>query len=296
MMQIAIIGDIHTKWNSVDIDYFNQSKYDLILICGDLPGRLHTQTLTIASLISQLKTPAVMIPGNHDSTTVQQLVGEILQNQTLIGNDGQSQLERVDQLTLKLAPVQLGGYSLHRFQGIDIITTRPHSMGGPSLAFTPYLKYRFSVNNIQDSATLLKRIVDQSNQDIIFFGHNGPAGLGSDRFDIFGCDFKPEMGDFGDIDARIALDYAIQVGKNVKAFVAGHMHHQLKGGGNRRWVVQNDSITYVNAARVPRIFRYNNQLVHHHIRLTIDSNLVKIQPVFVSANDLCELDQLEPII
>ncbi|MBW7859053.1 MAG: metallophosphoesterase [Leptonema sp. (in: Bacteria)] len=295
-MQIAIIGDIHTNWNSTDIHYFNQSSYDLILICGDLPGRLHTQTLTIASLLSKLKKPAVMIPGNHDSTTVQQLVGEIIQKPSLIGKTGKPQLERVDQLALSLAPIQLGGYSIHRFSGIDILTTRPHSMGGPNLSFQPYLKHRFSVETIEDSANLLKKLVDQTNQDIIFLGHNGPSGLGADRSDIFGCDFKPEMGDFGDTDSRIALDYAIQTGKKVKAFIGGHMHHHLRGGGKRKWLIQENDIWFVNAARVPRIFKHNHQLIHHHVRLIINSDSVKVNPVFVSATDLSEMSLSEPII
>lgn len=295
-MQIAIIGDIHTNWNKVDIDYFNQSTYDFILICGDLPGRLHTQTLAIASLLSQLSKPAIMIPGNHDSTTVQQLVGEIIQKPSWIGKTGLPQLERVDQLTINLAPVQLGGYNIHRFPGIDIISTRPHSMGGPNLSFQPYLKHRFSVNSIEDSTALIKNLVDKANQDIIFLGHNGPAGLGSDRSDIFGCDFKPEMGDFGDIDSKIALDYAIQSGKKVKAFIAGHMHHQLKGGGKRKWLTHKDDIWFVNAARVPRIFKHNNQLFHHHVRLTMHPNSIKVDPVFVSANDLSEMSLSEPIL
>jgi hypothetical protein len=29
------------------------------------------------------------------------------------------------------------------------------------------------------------------------------------------------------------------------------MHHELQGGGKRRWLVRRDGTAYVNAARVP---------------------------------------------
>ena len=62
---------------------------------------------------------------------------------------------------------------------------------------------------MQESAERLKELVDECPAErIIFFAHNGPTGLGEDRSDIWGCDFRPAGGDFGDPDLRIAIDHA----------------------------------------------------------------------------------------
>lgn len=280
-MQIAIIGDIHTSWSDFDNDYFNASRYDLILLCGDLPGRLHRQTFDIARSLSGLARPALMIPGNHDATTVRQNLGEILNNEALIGESGRGQQRRVQALERALSPVILGGYSLHTFHDYDIIALRPHSIGGPGLAFRPYLRDQFGILTVEDSVRTIQKLIDQSEKDIIFFGHNGPAGLGADRADIFGCDFRKEMGDFGDEDAALALDYALQRGRRVRAFVAGHMHHNLRGGGKRIWQVEKNGIHFINAARVPRIFKDQDRYVHHHVRLHLTETETTIEEVLV---------------
>jgi uncharacterized protein (TIGR04168 family) len=284
-MQIAIIGDIHTFWTDFDTRYFNASDYDLILICGDLPGRLHRKTLHVARALSGLKKPALMIPGNHDATTVRQNLGEILKNQTLIGTSGAGQLRRVLILEKVLHPVVVGGYSLHTIGDYDIIMLRPHSIGGPGLAFLPYLRERFQVTTIEESAEKIKKLIDCSRHDIIFLGHNGPGGLGSHRSDIFGCDFRKEMGDFGDEDAEIALNYALQQGKRVRAFVAGHMHHRLRGGGNRIWTVEREGIHFINAARVPRIYRNGKTTVHHHVRLCLSKTETTVEEILIQPEE-----------
>lgn len=280
-MQIAIVGDIHTCWNDFDTHYFNSSKYDLILVCGDLPGRLHRQTFDIARALSALKKPTLMIPGNHDATTVRQNLGEIIKNETLIGTSGMGQFKRVMALERALDPVVLGGYSLHAYGSYDIVVLRPHSIGGPGLAFIPYLRDRFGVTTVEESAEKIQKLIDRTEREIIFFGHNGPTGLGEDRSDIFGCDFRKEMGDFGDEDAELALNYALKKGKRIRAFVAGHMHHHLRGGGDRLWTVERDGIHFINAARVPRIYREAGEPVHHHVRLQLNRNDTIVEEILI---------------
>ncbi|MGH8459189.1 MAG: hypothetical protein ACRESV_07555, partial [Nevskiales bacterium] len=107
----------------------------------------------------------------------------------------------------------------------------------------------------------------------------------SARDDIWGCDFRPEGGDFGDPDLRAAVEYAIALGKTVHAVIAGHMHHRLKGGGGERryWQIRQDGILYINAARVPRIRRRVPGQPRHHVALTLDEHGVRAEAVWVNA-------------
>ena len=106
---------------------------------------------------------------------------------------------------------------------------------------------------------------------------HGPAGLGDRADDIWGVDFAPGAGDHGDGDLQTAVAYAQEKGKRVTAVVAGHMHHTLKDGGQRRWHVERDGVHYVNAARVPRI----DLGWHHHILLEIGADGVGVTAVAV---------------
>ena len=117
----------------------------------------------------------------------------------------------------------------------------------------------------------------------LFLAHNGPSGLGSGRADIWGCDFKKDEGDFGDEDLRLAVDHAQSSGKRVLAVLAGHMHHAIKGGGERRWQIERDGVLYVNAARVPRIFEHEGRHVRHHIAITLSEQGARAEPVLVDA-------------
>ena len=133
-----------------------------------------------------------------------------------------------------------------------------------------HLRERFGVDSFESSAALLRRRVEQTASDrLVFFAHNGPSGLGERREDIWGCDFRKTAGDFGDADLADAIDHASRSGRRVRAVVAGHMHHQLRGGGARRWQTERDGILYVNAAQVPRIRNRRGAQHRHHVELSI---------------------------
>jgi uncharacterized protein (TIGR04168 family) len=110
--------------------------------------------------------------------------------------------------------------------------------------------------------------------------HNGPAGLGVSRRDIFGCDFRREEGDHGDPDLGEALARARARGAPIAAVVAGHMHHALRGGGTRRWLASIDGVCVVNAARVPRARRDGTR---HHVCLTLDGTRAEATEVWLGA-------------
>ena len=156
-------------------------------------------------------------------------------------------------------------------------------MGGPNLSFRPYLRKVFKVDSIADSSLLINQQIDQSkHKNILFFAHNGPSGLGDKRDNIWGCDFKKDEGDFGDPDLEASIAYARSKDKNVLAVIAGHMHHGLKGGGQRRWYQETNGTHYINAARVPRIFEKRGETLHHHVRLELSSDGVSVEPMEIS--------------
>ncbi|MBI41624.1 MAG: hypothetical protein CMF59_18685 [Leptospiraceae bacterium] len=290
MIKIAGIGDIHTAFDEEDVSLFNSSDYDLILVCGDLPGRSHKQTVSIGSMLSRLKRPALMIPGNHDSTTVRQLLGEITGSNRLKREDPKMP-GRVQELRDALGSVQLGGYTIHRFSkqegwvdgpaDLDIISARPHSMGGPDIGFAPYIESQFDVKTQEDSARRILELLQNSKSSLrLILAHNGPSGLGSFPRDIWGCDFDPDRGDFGDPDLESALGQAVDTDWAPQVVLAGHMHHALKGGGERTWYVNRNGIHYVNAARVPRIFRENGEKRRHHVRIELDRTDVQVEQIY----------------
>lgn len=284
MATIAVIGDIHGDFTDHDVETFNGSDVDLILIVGDVE-RIGTSPISskarVASTLARLNKPTLLIPGNHDGVRLPQLVTEAIglkRTATIIGF-GHSR--RIDELEHRLRPVVVCGYSVHHFtfkqasgalDEIDVIACRPYSMGGPSLSFASLLSQRHGVRTIDESAARLCHLVDQCKTDrLVFLAHNGPTGLGVRRGDIWGRDFGSGEGDHGDPDLEIAVTHAKASGLEVIAVVAGHMHHAVKGGGTRPWHLERDGTHYLNAARVPRIFTqaHDGHTVHHHLRLAM---------------------------
>ena len=272
-MKIAVIGDVHKSWDEVDADYFNAGDHDLIVFVGDLPGRSHRE-IEVARRISGLQKEALLIPGNHDAVTWAQFLAELGSRDGLAEVAGGKQKERVLALAEALGPVRLGGYSRHVFgkeTPLDVIVARPHAMGGRRLSYRPYLREEFGVDSLEDSARLLRELIDQSGDWLFFLAHNGPSGLGEKRDSIWGRDFDARAGDFGDPDLEEALGYARSQGKQVVAVAAGHMHHALRGGGRRERVLLREGTVFINAARVPRIFTRDGKIFRHHVEVRIDS-------------------------
>lgn len=282
MVKLAIIGDVHLHFSPEDVDYFNQSAYDLLLFVGDLCNYRPGKGVQIACLMARLQKPALFIPGNHDTVTLPQLAAEIWHIPLLAAVSSVGQQRRVTALRKALGNIVYCGYSTHPFtlngHAFDVVAARPFSMGGPWLSFKPYLRRRYHIDSLAASAQRLQSCIDATASDtLLFLAHNGPTGLGSRRQDIWGCDFKPEEGDYGDPDLQQAIAYARSQGKRVLAVVAGHMHHHLKGAGTRRWLVQNNETYYVNAARVPRIFQKNGRRHHHHVAFSFDDTVVEVE-------------------
>lgn len=285
MTRIAVIGDLHGLWDERDTEYFNEAVYDQILLVGDLPPLAGGED--VARKISRLRRPAMLIPGNHDGSTVLQLYAEMCHRDRAAKRLSRGQEQRVRALETALGPVQLAGYSLHGCGEFSIIAARPHAMGGDRLYFADYMERRFAVDSLAASADRICALVDRAAEQIIFLAHNGPSGLGEEPDAIWGCDFDPARGDFGDADLRQAIDHAWRTGRRVRAVLAGHMHHRVTGG-YRPWYQLEGETLHVNAARVPRVEHGEDGERRHHVRLDINDSEARATEIWVG-NDLSEI-------
>lgn len=283
MIKIAIIGDVHTAFDMADVAYFNRSDYDLILFVGDLANYRFQQGVQVARVMARLEKTAVYIPGNHDTVTPLQMLAEIRRWTWLKWLTSIWHPWRVRQLKQALGKVQMGGYQTFSFSfngfPLDVVTGRPFSWGENLLANPHYLKKQFNVSTQADTIAKLKACVDRTQSDnLIFLAHTGPHGLGNSRSDIWGIDYKRSEGDNGDRDLSEAITYAKKLGKNVLAVAAGHMHHRLKGGGQRKSLIIHEKTHYINAALVPRIVENQGGLTHHYVKLSIADGHIEVIP------------------
>lgn len=283
-MRIGVVGDVHLAWDDRDVALLDGAGYDLVLFVGDLAGYGAEGAVRVSRSIARLRTPALVMPGNHDAVTTLQLGAEVFYTSERLRDVlALGMAQRVARLRHALGAVELCGYSLHRFDaGVTVLAARPHSVGGPRLAFRRYIAQRFGLQTMEESAARLRSLFDEiaPAERVIVLGHCGPTGLGATRDAIYGNDFRPEAGDWGDPDLADALAHAKSTGKSVIAVVAGHMHHHLRGGGERSWHVAREGVHHVNAARVPRRRRSDER---HHVRITIDGDTVGVDPIWVHA-------------
>lgn len=287
-LRLGVVGDVHLELDLVDVEQLDSRGYHHLLFVGDLAAYSHRAGLHVARAIAKLRTPAFVIPGNHDAANVFQMAGEVLEADLLLPLFNLGQATRTTELQSALGAAQVVGYSLERLEApwgpVDLIVGRPHSAGGTHLAFRPHLAATYGVEDMAASAARLARLVDESTaEDVIFLAHNGPAGLGDRADDIWGCDFRRGGGDFGDPDLQAAVEHARRRGKRVRAVVAGHMHHELAGGGQRRWRVTQRGVLYVNAARVPRIFRRGERILRHHVELIVERDRVEAREILLES-------------
>jgi uncharacterized protein (TIGR04168 family) len=283
-VRLGVIGDVHLEFDERDVEILDACEYDALLFVGDLATYSHRAGLEVARAIGRLRTRAYVIPGNHDAANVFQMAAEVLEADRILPLLNLGQRAREKELAGALGNALVVGYSRHLIEAhdrtIELIAARPHSAGGPHMAFRPYLEEAFGIDGMESSAARLCELVEESEgHDVVFLAHNGPTGLGERKDDIWGCDFRREGGDFGDPDLRRALDHARALGKRVRAIIAGHMHHAIKGGGQRRWRAEEDGVLFLNAARVPRVFTRNKKVLRHHVEVVIDDERVRVREV-----------------
>lgn len=283
-VRLGILGDVHTQFDERDVELLDAAGYDAILFVGDLASLRPGSDVETAERIGRLRTPTFLHPGNHDAVTPPQLLAEVAGSDTLSRWFGLRQSERVARIREAIAPHSLTGYSWHAIipSQLVLVAGRPHSFGGGRLACRAYLEEAFGIDSMAtSSARIAQLIAETAPCEVIVLGHNGPMGLGSRPEDLWGCDFRPELGDFGDPDLTLGLKGAQG---RVRAVVAGHMHHRLKGTKTiRRWAHEDAGCLYVNAACVPRFRGKGQKRLRHHVVLTLTSNEVLAEQVWLDA-------------
>lgn len=266
-MRIAVVGDVHRQWTAGDSRALDAADYDLVLFVGDLPGRLHEGLEATARAMSALRTPALVIPGNHDGPTPLDVLAEVVGGWSGARMVPRAQ-RRLAQLQEWLGPVRLVGYSAHPFPEHDLtlIAARPHAMDGRRLSFAALIEASHAVSTLGQSIQRLEGLVDATAGPLLFLAHNGPSGLGRD----LRAPWSLPGTDLGDRDLAAAIHRARSQDRSVVACIAGHIHHR----GERRWWTERDGTAYLNAARFPGQRRRGGVRERHHTALEIDDGRV----------------------
>jgi uncharacterized protein (TIGR04168 family) len=274
--RIALIGDVHSAWDRADVVYFNHSAYPLLLVTGDLGGSRARDGVRVAGSLAFLTRPTLVMPGNNDAPEYSRIAAELTYRR--------ARADLLDDLTSDAAPIaietpRLCGYSVHPLEldglALSVIAARPFAMGGAELAYPELLAQHFGVHSMAESIERLCELVKHApTEHLVFFGHNGPTGVGSRVDDPWGRDFQSEAGDWGDPDLAAAVRYAREHGRRPLAVVAGHMHWALRDQPQRlrRWQLQKDGVLYVNAARVPRVWGERQRTLRQHIALEFSAS------------------------
>ena len=217
-VEIAILGDLHGSFDEA-LDGPILGRFPLRLCTGDLTPNHGSERFDIALRIgSELASLGVRtVLGNHDGPSC---------------FTGRSFPRSYWQLCEILGDLHVAG-RVEDFPDLDVsvIGARPLSTGGPELKFRVPGRETWTFEQWGEEIAALARRATQSR--LVVLAHGGPTGLGARRDAPFGCDFRPEEGDWGDADLRLALDRLRGEGLPIVAVVAGHMHHALLGGGQR---------------------------------------------------------------
>lgn len=267
---LAVIGDLHSAWEAEDFAYFQRAEYPVVLVTGDLGHAGTNDGQAVARSLADLAPQVLVMPGNNDAADYPHIRAELTYRRAradlLLDGAAEGQSESAQLCGYSLHPLELNGFAF------TVVAGRPFSMGGSELSFPEVLARVHDVRSMRESSERLCALVDRvESEHLVFFAHNGPTGLGGLPEDIWGRDFHPDAGDWGDPDLRAAIEYARARGKRVLAVVAGHMHWAVAGRADvlRRWELQRDGVLYVNAARVPRVFVHEGRVGRQHLRLEV---------------------------
>ncbi|MGK7942089.1 MAG: TIGR04168 family protein [Crocosphaera sp.] len=269
VITIAVVGDVHNQWEEVDNYVLERLKIDLVLFVGDFGN----ESVPIVRTITELALPKAVIMGNHDAWYTASAWGR---KQCPYNRRKEDWLQ--DQLDL-LGDLHLGYGNLDFPQfNLSVVGSRPYSWGGPEWKNKEFLRDRYQVSNFTESTAKIVSAVQQTSQkNIIFLGHNGPAGLGENPEAICGKDWQPLGGDHGDPDFAHAIEKTYDLGKQVPLVTFGHMHHRLRHTRSqlRTRVVKNEQGTvYLNAATVPRIIEQNGEKLRNFSLVSFEDNQV----------------------
>ena len=248
LIKIAIVGDIHDRWEIADEIALQLLGVDLVLFVGDFGN----ESVQVVREIAAVKLPKAAVFGNHDAWYSASDWGK-----QKCPYDRQKEDWVQDQIDL-LKETHVG-YSKLDFPELQltVVGSRPFSWGGDVWKNAEFYKERFGVTSFAESTAKIVAAAETAAYDtVIFLGHNGPVGLGSNADDPCGKDWQPLGGDYGDPDLTDAIALTRKLGKTIPLVTFGHMHHDLrytKQHLRKTFAISSEGTMYLNAARVPRI-------------------------------------------
>lgn len=280
-IKIAVVGDVHDRWEPEDEIALKHLGVDLVLFVGDFGN----EAVELVRAIAAVDLPKAAILGNHDawySAT----------------NWGKKQRpydpnleDRVQQQIELLGEFHVG-YGKREFPelGLSVVGSRPFTWGGPEWILEDFYRDRFGVSNFTESANrILEAAQSADSNTIIFLGHNGPTGLGEEPEAPCGRDWKPLGGDHGDPDFAAAITQSRNLGKSIPLVAFGHMHHKLRHTKKRlrqSLAVGVGGTVYLNAANAPRIVEVEGQKLRNFSMVSLlggavtEASLVWVGPDF----------------
>ncbi|MDI9641506.1 TIGR04168 family protein [Geitlerinema splendidum] len=266
---IAVVGDIHDRWDATDGEILKALGIDLVLFVGDFGN----ESIPVVSAIADLKLPKAAITGNHDCWYTASPWG---QRQCPYDRNLE---DRVQQQLDLLGETHVGYHKLDFPEfNLTVVGSRPFSWGGPDWKNAAFYRDRFGVEDFQQSTERIVAAVKQAKYDtVLFLGHCGPTGLGDKAEDPCGKDWNPLGGDFGDPDFAEAIAQTRRLGKTIPLVAFGHMHHHLRHTQTqlrKSLAVSPEGTVYLNAARVPRIVTTQSQEQRNFSLVTLEKGQV----------------------
>lgn len=266
---VAIVGDVHDQWSCADTQALMALDIDLVLFVGDFGN----EAIAIVRQVAAVPLPKAVILGNHD-------VWYTVRDRKNCPYD-RTQEDRLQQQLDALGDSHVGFGKLEAPKcNVTIVGARPYSWGGRRWRHRQFYCDRCNVHSFEESAARICATAETAEHDtLIFLGHNGPAGLGNQRHNICGRDWKKRKGgDYGDPDFADAIAHAQRSGKQVALVAFGHMHHELRHDKTRlrdRVVVDDHGTVYVNGAQVPRVIETGSGWQRSFTLVTLQAGTVQ---------------------
>jgi uncharacterized protein (TIGR04168 family) len=288
VIKIAVIGDVHDRWEPEDGEALNHLGVDLALFVGDFGN----ESVEVVRAISSLDIPKAAVFGNHDAWYTATEWGR-----------SQCPYDRARENRVKQQLDLMGeahvGYSKRDFPelNVTVVGSRPFTWGGPEWKYNDFYSEWFGVESFEESARLIARAAAEADcENVIFLGHTGPTGLGEAAEDPCGRDWKPLGGDWGDPDFAEAIDRTIGSGRHVPLVTFGHMHHKLrhtKKELRKSLSVSDGGTVYVNAASVPRIIDRDRDRLRNFSIVLLESGVVsEVSLIWVGDDFAVALEQV----
>ncbi|MBE9178974.1 TIGR04168 family protein [Oculatella sp. LEGE 06141] len=276
---LAVVGDVHDRWDADDEAALNHLGVDLVVLVGDFGN----ESVDVVRAIANLNIPKAAILGNHDAWyTASDWGRKRSPYDHRLEDRVQQQLD-----LLGAAHIGYGVLDVPELQ-LSVVGGRPFSWGGSVWKNSDFYQTRYHVSNFEESTAKIVAAARQAAfNTVIFVGHCGPTGLGDRAEDPCGRDWNPIGGDHGDPDLALAIAQTRALGKSIPLVTFGHMHHQLRHSKQHRTMVHSDLGTvYLNAASVPRIIdtaegrQRNFSLVSLRAGSVTKASLVWLNPQF----------------